>query len=370
MPNDHARQSVLTLLEILGLGDERLTFQTYTDSKEKPTPDPLAAWRHGTYRKQARWLSDQNDRGAACAVVPQLTDGNGRSKSNVTAIKSLVLDLDGAPLEPVLTAAIPPAAVIRTSPGRHHAYWPITGLPVHAFTRAQRELAARFDGDVAVSDPSRCMRLCGYLNHKHGDPFSVQLIQHDYRRPHDWLDFAEEMGLTGPAQKAKITEGSRNYRVYAFACKLFKQHAHTFANVVERCRKFNRRECLPPLSDAEVSGIIANAAKSQNNWYSPIPFSLTNSPEFMQASIPCQLFVLNLCFRYDPTTRNNGRLAFTRKDAEARGFSESRRAAAKAEAIARGLIEQTGWAISATKDKPAQPEFFLVTHLPHGQMDA
>src|SRR5262245_41555574 len=45
-------------------------------------------------------LAELNMKGAGIFVAFNLTDGKGRAKKNVLAIRALVLDLDGAPLDP------------------------------------------------------------------------------------------------------------------------------------------------------------------------------------------------------------------------------------------------------------------------------
>ena len=46
-----------------------------------------------------------NRAGAAVCVTVNATDGRGRSRENVTGVGAVFVDLDGAPLEPVLTCA-------------------------------------------------------------------------------------------------------------------------------------------------------------------------------------------------------------------------------------------------------------------------
>src|SRR3546814_10430224 len=67
-------------------------------------------------------------------------DGKGRKAANVTAVRAVFLDLDEAPLAPVMAAPIPPAIVCESSPGKHHAYWPVADMPLGDFKRAQQSL--------------------------------------------------------------------------------------------------------------------------------------------------------------------------------------------------------------------------------------
>ena len=49
-------------------------------------------------------------------------------------------------------------------------------LPLDQFESVQKTLIARFDGDPAVHDLPRVMRLPGFYHHKH-EPFLVRIIQ-------------------------------------------------------------------------------------------------------------------------------------------------------------------------------------------------
>src|SRR3546814_2261987 len=84
-----------------------------------------------------------------------------------------------------MAAPIPPAIVCESSPGKHHAYWPVADMPLGDFKRAQQSLAALYGGDPAVCDLPRIMRLPGYT-HAKGEPFASRLLHCDPVKPWRW----------------------------------------------------------------------------------------------------------------------------------------------------------------------------------------
>jgi hypothetical protein len=174
--------------------DARWCFQTFTDDKQRrkaraeenklrkqrgepPLKDPLAAWRYGTLAEHWSWLVKQNARGAGIYVTVNETDGGGRKATNITRIRALFDDLDGAPIEPVNNAEIKPHIIVESSSGRFHPYWSFIGrIPLKVFEPLQKALAARFNGDPAVHDLPRVMRLAGFIWHKEGEPFRSRIV--------------------------------------------------------------------------------------------------------------------------------------------------------------------------------------------------
>ena len=137
---------------------------------------------HGTIEQHVRELTDLNAAGAGIFVM--VNEGNGlasppartcRTNDNVVRVRSLFVDLDGAPLKPTLRAQVRPHMVIETSPGRWHTYWFGVPCPLEDFTAAQKALAERFGGDPAVCDLARVMRLPGYF-HLKKEPFQTRIV--------------------------------------------------------------------------------------------------------------------------------------------------------------------------------------------------
>lgn len=156
-------------------GDHPVTFQTYDDDKERKLLT-LATIRHGSITDHHAHLKRMNSKGAGVSVLINEGDGRGRSKENVVRVKVLVLDTDGAPLEPVIATGLTPHMIVESSPGKYHVYWMVSDCPLDQFENLQQRLAERFDGDKTITDYSRVMRIPGFY-HMKGDPFQSRLIE-------------------------------------------------------------------------------------------------------------------------------------------------------------------------------------------------
>ena len=151
---------------------ERFTFQTFDDDKDRKN-GKLARVLHGTVDAHADTLSRLQAQGAGVFVTINETDLTGRKAENIKRVRACFVDLDGAPLQPVLDWE-PPHIVVDTSPGRFHAYWRVDGLELDEFTPMQKALIERFDADKNVKDLPRVMRLPGFW-HQKGTPTKVKM---------------------------------------------------------------------------------------------------------------------------------------------------------------------------------------------------
>ena len=161
-------------LDVLAPG-EPVAFQTFADRKGAKGRDPLAKVMYGELKEWGSKLRELNAQGAGVFVCANATNGQGRTAADVTRVRALFIDLDGAPIDPVLRLPedLQPHAVVESSPGRWHAYWRVIGCRLERFTELQRALAARFGGDRSVCDLPRVMRLPGFLHCK-GAPFMTR----------------------------------------------------------------------------------------------------------------------------------------------------------------------------------------------------
>ena len=130
---------------------------------------------HGPLARLRAALQRLNDNGNGVFVTVNETDLHGRKNANVVRVRALFLDLDGSPLQPVLDEMPPAHIVVESSPGRWHVYWLIEEDGLNDETRpiaaerhraAQKYLAARFSGDIAINDLPRVMRLPGFTHGK------------------------------------------------------------------------------------------------------------------------------------------------------------------------------------------------------------
>ena len=165
----HDAQRFIALLEPRG----QFTFQTFTD-RPGGTTRPVVL--HGPLEEHGVTLRRLNAAGAGIFVTVNQTDLKGRKASNISRVRAFFVDLDGSPLEPVLSGPLPPHIVIETSHGKWHCYWLIDHCDMEHFGFIQKKLAQRFGGDEKVIDLPRVMRLPGFL-HQKKEPFLSRIVK-------------------------------------------------------------------------------------------------------------------------------------------------------------------------------------------------
>jgi|TARA_B110000908_G_scaffold93484_1_gene110740 P4 family phage/plasmid primase-like protien len=164
-------QRFLDALEQAG----KFTFQTFDDRKGLGNRN-LVRIIHGDLSNHTRLLQEMNQAGSGVFVTVNRTDLKGRKAENVIATRAVFVDLDGAPLEPVLNFELEPQIVVESSPGRWHAYW-LCDVALTDFGAIQAAIIEKFTGDKNVKDLPRVMRLPGFYHQKHQDkmPFMTRI---------------------------------------------------------------------------------------------------------------------------------------------------------------------------------------------------
>ena len=157
------------------LGAKRCTFQTFDDNAQRKDPK-LSRIRHGSLSEHIDQLSEVNRRGAGVFVAVNRTDCKGRKRENIKRVRAVSLDLDGAPLDPVLQCKLKPHLVVETSPGRYQCFWRVKKLPLDKFKGVERSIAKRFDGDPAIALLTQCTRLPGFY-HRKSKPFPTRIVR-------------------------------------------------------------------------------------------------------------------------------------------------------------------------------------------------
>lgn len=99
-----------------------------------------------------------------------------RTADQVERIAAVFVDLDGTPL-PSDGFHLPPTALVESSLGKFHAYWAVVDLPLDDFPTTQKHIADLYNGDSAVHDLSRVMRLPGYWHGKQEEGFLTRLLE-------------------------------------------------------------------------------------------------------------------------------------------------------------------------------------------------
>ncbi|WP_077243490.1 AAA family ATPase [Thioalkalivibrio halophilus] len=190
-PDLEAASDFLTFLDE---DAERFTFQTFADTpeakaedaanKKADRPKKYARTLHGTLDQHAPELERLNGLGAGVFVSLNETDGQGRKAQNMTRVRAVFSDTDGAPLGPILQHGLEPQRINETSPGKWHAFWLVDGLEPAEFEGVQRRIAETFGSDPSVHDLPRVVRVPGFW-HRKAEPFQVRAYHQGGGRPYD-----------------------------------------------------------------------------------------------------------------------------------------------------------------------------------------
>jgi hypothetical protein len=256
-------------------GNESVTFQTFDDTADKRKW--LAKVMHGSLSHVQEQLHQLNDQGAGVFFMVNQGDGHGRRTANVKAIRAVFVDLDGAPLDPVENAAIKPNIIVESSPGRWHAYWLIDDLPLSEFSNVQSQLASIFNGDPAVKDLPRVMRIPGFIHHKNGAHASKLIAIRDNTK------ITREQFYAAFDIHPIIPIGVRNAHLFNSASG-FKHGGISKAGARRRVERINEKQCAQPLDSYELDDIIDNAYCYPTEGFSMIPHALIDTPEFTYLS--------------------------------------------------------------------------------------
>lgn len=164
------------------IGGGAFTFQAFDDNAVRKNRT-LARILHGTIDQHFASLAELNRKGAGIFVTINRTDGKGREHRNIVGVRAVFVDLDGAPLDPVMRWTLPPHIVVESSPDRYHAYWLVDRtVTLDDFGVLQRRLAKLFGGDPTVHDLPRVLRLPGFLHRKHR-PFRTRIVHRNTSMP-------------------------------------------------------------------------------------------------------------------------------------------------------------------------------------------
>jgi putative DNA primase/helicase len=119
------------------------TFQTFDDNADTKN-SKLAAVLHGTVQKLGAKLVDLSGQGAGIFVTVNETNLKGREAQDITRVRALFVDLDGAPLGAVLsdTEVPKPHIIVESSSGKWHIYWLVDNVPLGAFRKRHCRLSS------------------------------------------------------------------------------------------------------------------------------------------------------------------------------------------------------------------------------------
>jgi hypothetical protein len=262
-----------------------ITFQTFSKTNLAIKSRIL----HGTLQENWATLNNVNSEGAGVYAMVNHGDGHGRNNASVISITNLLLDLDGSPLEPVLSCAVKPHVVLATSDGRYQGRWIIKPIPITPQTRDQKRilfkqvqigLAEKFQGDPSVCDLARVARIPQFINYNHGKPFLVKTHQINDSPVLSIEELSEALGLnlkdpygrqgiTGRTSRADLSssepiyQGARNITLFAI-CRYLAYQEILADDLLDAAFEVNNNRCIPPLEDDEVRNIAYSVS---GYWY-------------------------------------------------------------------------------------------------------
>ena len=174
---------------------ERHSFQTFCD---KGLDRSLVRQFHGTLKEHFAELTALNRRGAGVFFTVNQTNGLGRTTQHIKSVRSVFIDLDGAPLPD--TFELQPHIIVNTSKGKYHCYWLVNDMPLPTFTLYQEALAKKYNSDPVVKDLPRVMRVAGFFHHKSA-PYPIKIFkQKGLRSPYKMDEIREGLKLERPTR--------------------------------------------------------------------------------------------------------------------------------------------------------------------------
>ena len=247
------------------------TFQTFDDKKG---PDGKGRGRLAKIiHDDETYLKNINDQGAGVFLTINETDGNGRETRNITKVRAIYVDLDGADVNPVLQEM--PHMVVESSPGKFHGYWLVKDFPLEAFKATQQRLIKKFGGDKAVCDLPRVMRIPGYVHHK-GEPFTTQIVFEHHGEPLTYAEVCEKFPpepvkpWSAPKYQQKQEDGEytgpygcgrgeRNNRLARFLGGMVKR-CYDRGKIEYEAMKWGK-SCSPPMETGEINSVVRSICR-------------------------------------------------------------------------------------------------------------
>jgi hypothetical protein len=152
-------------LKLLDPTATKFAFRTFDDDHDRDDENLIKNF-YGTLAKYGAKLERLNQKGAGVFVTINETDGIGRKAENIVRVRAVFVDLDGAPLQPVLRNRVKPQIIVETSPGKFHVYWNVNGMPLDDFSSVQKAVIQLYKADTLIHDLPRVMRLPGFYHCK------------------------------------------------------------------------------------------------------------------------------------------------------------------------------------------------------------
>jgi hypothetical protein len=140
--------------------------------------------RNGQIGQLRPFLQQKNEGGGGVFVV---VNKGGQRSGEISRVRAVFADTDGAPLGPI-KAALTPHIIVESSPDRWHAYWLVEpSFPLDKFSAVQTAIAEKFGTDPSIKDLPRVMRVPGFYHNKR-KPYLCSLVALDRERPRYSID--------------------------------------------------------------------------------------------------------------------------------------------------------------------------------------
>lgn len=214
--------------------DHPMTFQVF-DDREDRRDQKMARTLQGSLASRCEELEERNLEGAGVFFAVNETDGAGRSKANIRALRAWWADLDsqeGLTLN-IKDFPLAPSLLVRSGHGAH-VYWCATEpfpcskdparLQAHEAELRQIQVAlTNLGADPMVCEVARVLRLPGFFNRKrqpHGlvelaHASSVRYSQADLQAAFPVLNSAEPQRFHKTTLRSMATDQIHRARAYA-----------------------------------------------------------------------------------------------------------------------------------------------------------
>ena len=253
-------EEAVKFLELLDDSADYFTFQTFCDyDKSKRL---LARTLTGTFEELKDELVSLNNKGAGIFVTINKTNGEGRTKKDIEALRACFFDKDdGAIMSPFPS---PPTMLVKTAAG-YHGYYCFNSIMdantenVNKFRLMQQRLADFFVSDKSVKDESRVLRLPGFYHIKDvNNPTLIETvtINEEYYSLPELEDLFPAKSVGRPQKKEEklyedfsLTHGRLKYEVKDFfdeTWDLNKKGNNIVVHSIANCKKnaFDKQECI------------------------------------------------------------------------------------------------------------------------------
>jgi predicted P-loop ATPase len=155
-----------------------------------------------------RWEELQRLNQAGNGIFVAVNTGTPKGKyltdADITKVNAAYLDFDRSDL-PEPNYKLEPSLIVDTSHGKHHAYFLTDDVSLDEFGGIQKHLISQYNGDKAIKNLSRIMRLPGFY-HMKGEPIMVR-VRKITRNRYKASDFPiKKIAAKPPSDLAEFTQ--------------------------------------------------------------------------------------------------------------------------------------------------------------------